>query len=182
MKVVITITGKDRPGIIAALTGAIYGLKANLEDATMTILEGEFAMMLLADFKAARAMQKFEECVKILEKKLSLRIILKEIGRKLDRGSKHQQGTDPYVISVYGKDRAGIVYHVSKVLAAHRCNITDLNSKIIGYGPKTLYALLLEVDLPQNKAKLARLTHGLDQIKKKLTVDLAINRLETGAY
>lgn len=182
MKVVITVTGKDRPGIIAALTGGVFNSGGNLEDATMTILEGEFSMMLLADFKTTVQYDKFIKITENIEKKLGLGVIIKEIRRKLDRGDKHQRGSDSYVVSVYGKDRAGIVYHVSKALAAHKCNITDLNSKIIGYGPKTIYALLLEVDLPKNETLVSRLKRDLDQIRKKLNVDLTINKVETGAF
>ena len=46
--VVITAVGQDRPGIIAALAGAVYDLGGNLDDATMTRLHGAFAAMLSA--------------------------------------------------------------------------------------------------------------------------------------
>ncbi|MBI4358960.1 MAG: amino acid-binding protein, partial [Candidatus Omnitrophica bacterium] len=48
MIAVITVIGKDRPGIISALTETLYRTGGNLEDASMTILEGEFAMIFLA--------------------------------------------------------------------------------------------------------------------------------------
>ncbi|MGE5762899.1 MAG: ACT domain-containing protein, partial [Mycobacterium leprae] len=44
----VTVIGPDRPGIITAVTGALAGLGGNLEDSTMTLLRGHFAMMLLA--------------------------------------------------------------------------------------------------------------------------------------
>src|ERR671920_2314618 len=43
----ITVLGHDRPGIIAEATGRLAGLGLNLEDSTMTLLRGHFAMMLL---------------------------------------------------------------------------------------------------------------------------------------
>ncbi len=43
----ITVIGHDRPGIIAEATAALAGLGLNLEDSTMTLLRGHFAMMLL---------------------------------------------------------------------------------------------------------------------------------------
>ena len=43
----ITVLGHDRPGIIAETTAALAGLGLNLEDSTMTLLRGHFAMMLL---------------------------------------------------------------------------------------------------------------------------------------
>ena len=43
----ITVLGHDRPGIIAETTGALAGLGLNIEDSTMTLLRGHFAMMLI---------------------------------------------------------------------------------------------------------------------------------------
>jgi len=60
MNVAITVTGKDRPGIIAALSGAIFTAGGNLEDASMTILEGEFAMIVLAQVKSTSAFAKLK--------------------------------------------------------------------------------------------------------------------------
>ena len=43
----ITVLGHDRPGIIAETTDRLAGLGLNLEDSTMTLLRGHFAMMLV---------------------------------------------------------------------------------------------------------------------------------------
>ena len=39
--------GKDRPGIVADLAELIFEHGCNLEDSSMTILGGEFAVLLL---------------------------------------------------------------------------------------------------------------------------------------
>ncbi len=49
----VTAVGADRPGIIARVTGVLLEHGGNLEDATMTILRGQFAMMLLVDADVA---------------------------------------------------------------------------------------------------------------------------------
>ena len=51
----ITVLGHDRPGIIAETTGRLAGLGLNLEDSTMTLLRGHFAMMLVCEGPAADA-------------------------------------------------------------------------------------------------------------------------------
>ena len=43
----ITVIGHDRPGIIAETTRVLADLGLNLEDSTMTLLRGHFAMMLI---------------------------------------------------------------------------------------------------------------------------------------
>ena len=178
MTFAITVTGKDRPGIIAALTEAILQAKGNLEDASMTILEGEFAMIVLAAFQGKGVYQKLADRLQKVAGRFRLAVSIKEIKYQLKRGEKHQKGTIPYVISVFGKDRAGIVYHVAKLLAARRLNITDLNSKIIGSGEKSAYSLILEVDIPKRGESLTELKRALSSIQKRLKVELAINPVD----
>ena len=43
----VTVLGGDRPGIVADVTAALAGLGGNLEDSTMTLLRGHFAMVVL---------------------------------------------------------------------------------------------------------------------------------------
>ncbi len=47
--VAVTAVGVDRPGIVAAVTGVLVEQGCNLEDTSMTILRGHFAMMLVVD-------------------------------------------------------------------------------------------------------------------------------------
>ncbi|MBI4372696.1 MAG: hypothetical protein HY585_03100 [Candidatus Omnitrophica bacterium] len=179
---VITVTGKDRPGIIASLTGALYDSGGNLEDASMTILEGEFAMIFLAELDTKPLRGKLRPRLEKLEKTLGLVISVKEIEHRLVRGEKHRAGTIPWIVSVLGKDKAGIVYQISKVLAAHGLNITDLNSKIIGRGPKTSYALVLEVDIPRKSGVHFLLKKKFRQIEKKLGLSISFNPVESSQF
>jgi ACT domain-containing protein len=48
-RAVITVTGVDHPGIIAAITTALADLNMNIEDLSQTIVQGLFTMILLAD-------------------------------------------------------------------------------------------------------------------------------------
>lgn len=182
MIVAITVTGKDRPGIIAAITSALYRAGGNLEDASMTILEGEFAMIFLAALKSQEAFRKLSRYLAQPERQLKLFVSIKEVKRRLVRGEKHRPNTDPWIVSVLGKDRAGIVYHISKYLADHGLNITDLNSKIIGAKDKTAYALVLEVDFPKKPAVIEKLRCGFQTLAKKLSVTINLNSIDSGQF
>jgi glycine cleavage system transcriptional repressor len=46
-KFIMTAFSKDRPGIVADITEALYENKCNLEDSTMTNILDEFAIILL---------------------------------------------------------------------------------------------------------------------------------------
>ena len=53
MKCVISVLGKDRSGIVAAVSVALAECGANIDDISQTILEqGYFTMVLLVDISA----------------------------------------------------------------------------------------------------------------------------------
>jgi len=49
MKIVISVMGKDRTGIIAMVSGLLYREHLNILDITQTILQDLFTMVMLAD-------------------------------------------------------------------------------------------------------------------------------------
>ena len=49
MKVIISVMGKDRTGIIARVSGLLYRENINILDITQTILQGLFTMVMLVD-------------------------------------------------------------------------------------------------------------------------------------
>ena len=53
MKVVISVMGKDRTGIIARVSGLLYKENVNILDITQTILQDLFTMVMLADISGA---------------------------------------------------------------------------------------------------------------------------------
>ena len=59
MKVVITVIGKDRTGIIARVSGLLYDTNVNILDISQTILGDLFAMIMLVD--TSEAAVSFEE-------------------------------------------------------------------------------------------------------------------------
>lgn len=183
MMIAVTVVGKDRPGIISALTGALYKSGGNLEDASMTILEGEFAMIFLAALKTTKMYEKFLDGLEKLERQVGFLITTKEIKHSLKRGQQHGSGTNPWIVSVSGKDRAGIVFRVAQLLANQNLNITDLNSKIFGKGKRTAYTLILEVDIPKHDVQLVpKLKNQFAKLGKEIGVTIALNPVEASHF
>ena len=42
-KMIISVLGKDRPGIIAAVTGVLFQKDFNIEDVSQTIIQNQFS-------------------------------------------------------------------------------------------------------------------------------------------
>lgn len=134
----ITVLGHDRPGIIAETTGVLAGLGLNLEDSTMTLLRGHFAMTLVCAGDVAAA--EVETALAPLTTDGTLTVTVREVpAEELPAPS----GTS-WVLTVHGGDRPGIVSAVVGEVARVGGNITDLTTRLAG----DLYLLVAEIDLP----------------------------------
>lgn len=49
MKAVVSVIGKDRTGIIAAVAGALAERNINIQDISQTIMQNNFVMIMLVD-------------------------------------------------------------------------------------------------------------------------------------
>ena len=134
----ITVLGHDRPGIIAETTERLAGLGLNLEDSTMTLLRGHFAMMLVG--AGAVTDHAIRTALEPLTADGTLSVTVREVPVE---DAAAVAGT-PWVLTVHGGDRAGIVSAVVAEVAQVGGNITDLSTRLAG----DLYLLVAEMDLP----------------------------------
>ncbi|HWI44233.1 MAG TPA: ACT domain-containing protein [Nocardioides sp.] len=134
----VTVLGHDRPGIIAAATAGLADLGLNVEDSTMTLLRGHFAMMLLCRGTATR--EQIESALDHLAAEGDLDVSVRPV---IDEPTPASGGSQ-WVLTVHGGDRPGIVSEVVAEVAAAGGNITDLTTRLAG----ELYLLVAELDLP----------------------------------
>jgi glycine cleavage system transcriptional repressor len=162
----ITVVGHDRPGIIAQAADALADSGMNLEDSSMTLLRGHFAMTLICAGTAS---------VSDVERALapladgSLTVDVRELPRE---GKQRSAAGSTLLVTVHGADRLGIVARLTTVVAAAGGNITDLTTRLSG----ELYVLLAEVDL--DPSATARLEADLAAAGTKLGVDVTLRDLE----
>ena len=172
-KQLLMVTGKDRPGIIANVAGILYQHHCNLEDISMTILEGALAMMLVVSLDPKKK-KTIEQSIRKLGAKADLSCDWKALKGAASLHAKHD---DLYLISAVGLDHTGIVFQISRELSRRKLNIQDLNSQILGTGPKIIYAMVLEVAVPKHYPVPA-LKRSLQQLGKKLKVDITVKPVE----
>lgn len=168
---IVTALGQDKPGIVAGVTKVLYNLGCNLEDSSMTRLESEFAIMLIFSAPPKATEAKLTQAFAPVGKKLKLAIHLKPLTAK--ETAAPSKGEAPFVISIYGADRAGIVFQVAQTLAKARVNITNVHTHRSASGGPSLYAMLLEVEAPTKTTEQA-LTRQLAPLAKKLGVELSV--------
>lgn len=149
MHVSVTAIGADRPGIVAAVTKVLLDRGANIEDSRMAILGGHFSMMLVVRPADGDDAATLEEALRPAAGELGLTLDVREIE---DIGSARPVG-DPYVLSVYGADRPGIVHDVSEALANAGVNIVDLRTHVTDSEPP-VYIMLMDLEVPGDATAL----------------------------
>ena len=164
----ITVLGHDRPGIIAETTGRLSGLGLNLEDSTMTLLRGHFAMMLVCDGDVVA--ERIEETLAPLTADGTLTVTVRAVPRETGA----EAAGAPYVLTVHGGDRPGIVAAVLGVVAAAGGNVTDLTTRLAG----ELYLLVAELDLPAS-ADPEELTASVRRVAGDLGVEATLRPADT---
>lgn len=162
----ITVLGHDRPGIIAEATRALADLGLNIEDSTMTLLRGHFAMMLISE--GAHDAAEVEETLAPLTADGTLSVSVREVPLE-----ELASATATYLLSVHGGDRPGIVSRLVGEVAAAGGNITDLATRLAG----DLYVLTAEVDLPAG-VDASSLEAALKAVANDLGVGASLRPLE----
>ncbi|HEY0634123.1 MAG TPA: ACT domain-containing protein [Gammaproteobacteria bacterium] len=133
----LTLVGKDRPGIVAHLSSALFEGGCNLGEATMMRLGGNFSIMLMVQSELNS--KGLHDLVMPVAESMGLHLHVDRI-----EGGLHQH-LDPDVrITVYGADRAGIVAKVTGALAEAGLHILDLESDVAGSSDKPIYIMHIE--------------------------------------
>jgi ACT domain-containing protein len=88
MRAIVTVTGKDRVGIIAEVCGLLASLGVNILDISQTVLQGFFTMSMLVD--TATSDQPFDALREALSRQgetsgLSIRIQREDIFEAMHR-------------------------------------------------------------------------------------------------
>ena len=133
----LTLVGKDRPGIVAHVTAALYEGGANLGETSMMRLGGNFSIMMMVQFNGKT--HALQELVGGVAESLGLQLHIDHIEARL-----HDHRIPDVRITVYGADRAGIVAKVTGVLAEAGLDILELESDVAGTDAEPIYVMSIE--------------------------------------
>lgn len=162
--VALTAVGADQPGIVAALTGVLMDLGCNLEDSTMSILRGQFAVLLVIAVPDDTGAEVVESSLAPVSERLGLTIVVRPLPQipAANRGGPEVETEDDnqvYAFSVHGADRPGIVHRAAEALAEAGGNIIDLSTRLVGSDAEPVYVLTLTVGFgPGTDAEAAAAT------------------------
>ena len=119
---VITAVGDDRPGIANDLTKHISDSGCNVADSRMSILGGEFALILLLSGNW-NSIAKIEETLPKTADSLGLTITIKRTEPRNQQGNLLN-----YHVDALAMDQPGLVHKVTEFFSSRSINIESLNT------------------------------------------------------
>lgn len=119
---VLSALGRDRPGIVDRLSRAVFELDCNIADSRMTVLGGEFAVLMLVEGPWNK-LAKLEDQIEDLQQDLDLTIITKRTEPRRSEGN-----LLPYAVDVVALDHPGIVHNLASFFSQRGINIEDMQT------------------------------------------------------
>jgi len=145
---VITAVGDDRPGIVNDLTKHILENDCNIADSRMTILGGEFALILLLSGNW-NAVAKVEDTLPKLADNLKLHITVKRTEPRTQSGRLLNYHVDALAI-----DQPGLVHRVTEFFSSREINIESLNTDAYNaaHTGTPMFAISMTVNIPAEQS------------------------------
>lgn len=171
----LSAIGRNRPGIVAAITGAMREHGVNVEDSQMTILRGHFAMTIVFGFDPSADLAAVERDLRAAGEQVGVEALFLERIDEVD-----DPGPDPsHMVTVYGADHPGIVHAATAAVARHGHDITDLNTHLSpgGAGEEPLYVLMMEVAVEPGHDE--ELSSAMEEVARDQGVEVSVSPLET---
>jgi glycine cleavage system transcriptional repressor len=155
---ILSVAARDRSGIIAELSGALFELGGNILSATQTVLHDYFAMMILCEM---------DERVDPtdIRNKLDERIgsefnlyVAKRRPATVEPGQ-----TRTFIITLIGPDKPGVLHALTSYLASKQINIDDLRCQTA----EGEFLVICQVSVP-NALDVGALQADLEESGRKL--------------
>jgi glycine cleavage system transcriptional repressor len=173
----LAAVGRDRPGIVAAVSEVLLAHAANIEDSQMSILRGHFTMMLVVAVPADADAGALRADLDAVRGRLELEALALSDIADVDAAAP----VPTHVVTLYGADHPGIVHAAAAALAERGVDITDLTTKLVDEGAETpLYALMMEIAPPAGVEE-GELREALDRVAGEQGLDVSLRPLESEA-
>jgi phosphoserine phosphatase len=138
--IMITATGKDKPGLTAEITEMIAKVNGNIVDIEAISMRGLFAIFLILDCcSISIPLESLKQQLLNLGKKIGLEVSIDSI-----EAGRRKIGKKLVLLTTLGKDRPGIVAKISRFLSQNSANIERI--RMIAYGELNAMELLIDIN------------------------------------
>jgi len=169
--VVMTVIGRDRPGLVDTLARLVVEQGGNWLESRMSRLGGQFAGILRVQVE--------------VEKEAALTRALKELDTEgltvvvhSERARAGESAGSMVFLEIMGQDRPGIVHQISHALASHAVNVEELDTECssAAMSGETLFKARAMLQVPES-CNLVALRQELEKIAEDLIVELTFKEL-----
>ncbi len=171
-KAIISVLGQDQPGIVAAVSNALFDLDCNIENISQTILQSIFGAILIVAAPKELTDESLAVSLKEAVSHLSLEITVKRFPVESSQGNRENDSA-PFVITTVGPDKKGLVAAITKIIADYGVNITNLQAVFKGGNDPLGNMMIYEVSIPKTVA-LAVLYQDLETKASELNLEINI--------
>lgn len=168
-RVILIVTGSDRPGLTKALADAVHGAGGNWLESHLSRLGGKYVGSVLVELDAS-ALPELETRVRAVDAS-GLRISV------LPADAEAQAVGEALTVELVGQDRPGIVREVTAVLAALGVNIDSLTTATEhgAWSGEPLFRARAKVTLPQGVDQ-DEVQAALEGISGEMMVDFTLRK------
>ena len=145
----ITIICEDHTGLIAAVTGRLYDLGANLGDTTFAVLGGGAEFTLVAKLPDDVGVADIEQELRLLAPLANARMTVTPF---MYRETHNETAHITHRVEIAGDDSPGLVARLSEAIAKFGANIVRLNSESAPSPSGARFILRMAIWVPEDKA------------------------------
>jgi glycine cleavage system transcriptional repressor len=121
---IITVLAHDRVGIVGDVSEVLYKLGANLEALSQTVVWDWFTMIVCGDFPPAVNAGQIQHAV---EQVAGCSVIV----APFEEGhSKSKVSGEPFVVTIVGEDKPGIVFRLTRYCGEQGINLEDVWNEV----------------------------------------------------
>lgn len=164
----LTFIGRDRPGLVRALSERIAVVGGNWLESRMARLAGQFAGILLVEVPAGEV-DRLVADLRGLDAE-GLHVYLAE-----GAGDAGQPAERTLVLDLIGQDRPGIVREIALALAGQGVSIDELTTKVESgsFSGESLFHATAQLRIPDT-LEAGQLREILERLANELMVDITL--------
>ena len=168
-RVILIVTGSDRPGLTKALADAVHAAGGNWLESHLSRLGGKYVGSVLVELDSA-ALPDLEAQVRAVDAS-GLRVSV------VGADDSPQPGGDALTVELVGQDRPGIVREVTAVLAGLGVNIDSLTTSTEhgAWSGESLFRAEARVTLPPGVDR-DEVQAALEGISGEVMVDFTVRK------
>lgn len=144
--IVISVIGRDCPGVVYAISSALSKEKCNIEELSQTILKGQFASIFIVSAPEGVTEEDIQRVVSLSLESRNMDLTVSARNFETDTFSSAEE-TEPFVVTVNGSDQPEIIAMISGIFAEQKVNIENLKAIRVGEDTNEC-VLVFEVALP----------------------------------